>query len=308
MLILAALLSLQDEAIEAHVKALSHEDVAVREKATAELLKTPLAKLPVLEKHLKGPDAEACARVRRIMTQVLASNLGSRKPRFELRAMAGRKVMEEWIAGGADHKKPPEGHEACGYHPKAVNPGDDDPLFKREWVLVEPPCVSQEDVKSARLEVGIDRGYWQVDFELTPEGAKKFDKAAAVLFKSSPRGKLGILLDGKILSAPLVNAERFDGKGTIQGEFTEEFTRDMVKVMMGEWLESSMRAEREKVGAASPEKTTEFIRGVKGMGKVTLQADASGLDIAGFVDVKEVDLLALWQALRERGYRLGPKK
>jgi hypothetical protein len=297
----------QDPAIDEQIKALSHEDIAVRERATAGLLKTPLAKLSLLEKHLKGPDAESCARVRKVMVQMLASHLGSRKSRFDLRPLADRKVMEAWIDAGADPKRPPEAHEACRYHPRFVDPGEDDRVYKREWVLVEPACITQEDVKSAQADIGMERRGWLVRFELTDGGAKKLDKTAALLFKRSPRGQLGILLDGKILSAPLMNAERFGGSGIIEGNYTEIDAKELAQALQGDWLESSMRAEKEKEGAPMPEKTSEFIRGVKGMGRVTIQADASGLDIAGFVDIKEVDLLSLWQSLREQGYRLVPK-
>lgn len=301
----AALLSLQDEAIEAQVKALSHEDTAVRERATAELLKTPLAKLPVLEKYLKAPDAETGARVRRIMTQVLLSNLGSRKSRFELRPFARKKVMDGWIDAGADPRKPPGGHEACRFHPKA-EPDEEE----REWVLLEAPCITQEDVKAADVELDSRAGRtFLVEFELKEDGSKKFDRVASTLFKRMPRGRLAIMLDGKILSAPLVQAEKFDGRGVIQGNFSEADAKDIAQALLqGEGLESSMRLEREKDGAEAPEKAVAFIRGVKGLADVTIQADATGLDIAGLVDTQQVDFLALWQSLRERGYRLAPKK
>ncbi|HTF57829.1 MAG TPA: hypothetical protein VK661_11410, partial [Planctomycetota bacterium] len=223
-LALAAFLAFQDEAIEANIRALANEDIAVREKATAELLKTPLAKLDLLGKHMNDPDAEACARVRKIMTLVLTSNLGSRKARFELRPVATPEVMKDWIAQGADPKKPPMGHEAVPANPGKLKLGEDHQIYKRNWILVEPACITQDDTASAkpRQYVESNSNDWTVHFELTESGAKSFDKAAEALFKRKPRGLMGIIVDGAVLSAPAVNAERFGGNGVISGDFTEK--------------------------------------------------------------------------------------
>jgi preprotein translocase subunit SecD len=305
-LALVALLACQDDAVEAHLKALSHADSAVREKAASELLKTPFDKLHLLDQRLKDPDEKVSGPVRKAMRHVLEKGLGSRKARFELRPMAGRKVMEDWVAAGADPKKPPKGHEAVAYADKVEKAAG----FERDWVLVEPACITHEDIADAvaEMDMGFREAKWLIQFEIKPESADKFDTAAGELFKRAPRGHLAILLDGKIISAPTVHAERFGGKGVIQGSFTEEEARDLARILKGHWLESSMRADREKEGAAAPEKTIEAVRGLRGLDKVTIKPDGAGLDFTGFVDVEETNLISLWQALRDRGYRLVPKK
>jgi preprotein translocase subunit SecD len=304
-LALAAILACQDDSVEAHIKALSHADPAVRKKAAENLAKSPYDKLPVLEKHLDSPDKEVGAQVRLAMRRVLESKLGSRKARFELRPFAQRAVMEVWVDEGADPKKVPKGHELVTYADNAEKA----PGFERDWVLVEPACVTQDDIAEAQPEpdMGFREAKWLIRFELKALGAEKFDKAAADLFKREPRGTLAVIIDGKIISAPIVNAERFGGKAVIQGPHSEQEARDMARILKGHWLESSMRADRDK-DAAPPEKTIEAIRGIRGLDKVTIKPDAAGLDITGFVDTEETSLLDLWRSLRERGYRLVPKK
>lgn len=308
-LVLAALIAFQDEAIEANIRALANEDIAVREKATADLLKTPLAKLDLLSNHLTDSDAETCVRVRKVMTQVLTSNLGSRKARFQLRPFAAPEVMKEWIAQGADLKKPPKGYEAVAANPNKLNFQDDYKIYRREWVLVQSACITQDDIESARPEQDLrtSNGHWSVRFALTESGSKKFDTAAEQLFNRDPKGLMGILVDGSVLSAPAMQANRFGGSGVISGEFSEKEARDLATVLKGDWLESSIRANREKESAATPEKILGFLHGMRGLEKAVIQADPTGLIITGYVDIKEVDLPSLWQSLRERGYRLAPK-
>ena len=305
-LALAVALFLQDPTIDAHVKALSHEDIAVRDKATRELEKLPLEKLPDLEKHLKNSDAETAVRLRRVMAHVLASNLGSRKSRFEMRPVADQKTLDDWIAAGADSAKPPKGLEARRFHAKATKPEGG------EWTLVEGAKLSEREVSVAEAVPDVemrpmDGMGWLVRIDLTAEGAKKFDELAARLYRETPRGRLAILLDERVLVAPLVNAERFGGRAVIQGNFTEEEARGVARALKGDWLESSIRMEKSRE-AAAPEKAADFLRGVKGLEKVAIQPDAGGLDISGYLDIKEVDLVSLWQSLRERGYRLAAKK
>ena len=306
-LALAALLACQDDSVEAHIKALSHADPAVRKKAAEELAKSPYDKLPVLEKHLANPDQEVGAQVRLAMRRVLESKLGSRKARFELRPFAQRAVMEVWVDEGADPKKVPKGHELAAYADNAEKA----PGFERDWVLVEPACVTQDDIADAQPEadMGFREPMWLVRFDLKAAGAEKFDKAATDLFAREPRGHLAITLDGKIIWAPLVNSPRFGGKCVVQGHYSEDEAKNLARILKGHWLESSMRANRgEKDGATPAEKTIDVIRGIRGLDKVTIKRDAAGLDITGFVDTEETNLLDLWRVLRDHGYRLVPKK
>lgn len=240
------------------------------------------------------------------MKHVLASALGSRKSRFELRPIADAGTLADWIAAGADPKKPPKGLEARRFHDKARENEE------KEWTLVEAVCMTEKDIANAEAQVDMNPARegvskWLVRFELKPDAAKNFDKSAAELFARTPKGRLAIILDERILTAPTVQTDRFDGNGHIEGNFTKDEAKGIALALKGEWLESLMRAEKMK-DAAAPEKMTEFLRGIKGLEKVAIQPDASGLDLAGYLDTKGVDLVSLWQSLRERGYKLAARK
>jgi len=56
---------------------------------------------------------------------------------------------------------------------------------------------------------------WVTAFELDAEGAKRFDEAAERLYRQHPRGRIVIVLDGKVRSAPVVSAPAFHGRGQI---------------------------------------------------------------------------------------------
>jgi hypothetical protein len=298
---------LQEPTLDDLVRSLSSDDVAVRDKATRDLGSMGLDKLPQMEKHLRDPNAELASRVRIAMGYVLSSKLGSREPRFEMRPAAPEATTDAWIAAGADQNKLPEGYEARRVHPSSNIP-DQNP-----WILVGPPVAGEGDVVAAEPEPDMERPAkggigWVIRFELGPEAAARFDKLAAELFALVPRGKVAILLDGGVLAAPQINAQKFGGKGVVQGDFPEAEARKIARVLKGKWLESSMRAEKDGNASTGPEKAAEFLKGTKGFDQVTIKPDATGLDVSGFLDLKEVDLVSVWQSLRERGYRLAPKK
>jgi preprotein translocase subunit SecD len=73
-----------------------------------------------------------------------------------------------------------------------------------------------------------------VNFTLQSKGAELFDKYAAVAFKgnNSPSNQqFAIVLDGNVVSAPSVNAARFNGTGQIGGQFTSAEVTSLVTVL-----------------------------------------------------------------------------
>ena len=302
----------QDEAIEAQIKALADEKLEVREKATAELMKAPLAKLPLLDGHLAKSDGETRERIRSAMTQVLIANFGTRKGRFELRAFAPLDVMKTWCDQGADPKSPPSGYEAVIVEKAELKFDSEYEPFNRKWILVEPVCITHPDVLNAEprqvLRGNDSRHVWAVDFRLSESASKRFDAIAGLLFNRKPKGILGIFLNGNLVSAPVVNAEKFGGRGVIDGTFDRQQAEELAAVVRGSLLESWARIERESEKAAELETLRENLRGQKGLSRAVIKKDATGLEITGIVDIKELDLLALWRSLRAQGYRLVPKK
>ncbi len=64
---------------------------------------------------------------------------------------------------------------------------------------------------------------WGISVELDSEGGKLFDNIAKV----NKGNQMAILLDGEILSAPVLQTDHFGGRMQISGNFTEQEARDL---------------------------------------------------------------------------------
>lgn len=85
------------------------------------------------------------------------------------------------------------------------------------------------------------RGEFEVDatFKGGQEGADKFDEMAAECFSGTPYcppgaaglGRLAVVVDGNVRSAPVVQSANFDGQVVISGNFSEEEADDLALVL-----------------------------------------------------------------------------
>ena len=79
------------------------------------------------------------------------------------------------------------------------------------------------DLKNVSVRPNQTGSGYEIAFELTDKGAKIFGD-----YTSKNVGKiLGIVLDGKVISAPRVNSPITDGQGVITGDFTLESANDL---------------------------------------------------------------------------------
>ena len=102
------------------------------------------------------------------------------------------------------------------------------------WVVEKQRTVTGRDLKSARPS----RGQLNdpiVEFSLNPEGAEKF----STLTGNNIGRQLAIVLDGKIVSAPRINA-RIRDNGIIEGGFTEDGAQDLATVLRSGALPASI--------------------------------------------------------------------
>ena len=83
-------------------------------------------------------------------------------------------------------------------------------------LVEEPPVLEGRHIVHAEPQLG-EGGRWGTSFELNAEGAKRFDEAAERLYRQVPRGRIVIVLDDKVQSAPSVQAPAFHGRGQISG-------------------------------------------------------------------------------------------
>jgi SecD/SecF fusion protein len=72
-----------------------------------------------------------------------------------------------------------------------------------------------------------DQQGWGVSLEFDRTGAELFDNLAAV----NKGNRLAILLDGEVLSAPVLQTDHFGGRAQITGHFTEQEARDLASAL-----------------------------------------------------------------------------
>lgn len=97
-------------------------------------------------------------------------------------------------------------------------------------------------LRRAPMKEGVE---WVTAFELNPEGSRRFDVAARILYHQNPPGLIAIVLDGKVRSMPAVKAETFAGRGQITGSKSETEARQLavilrsgiLRVPIGSWKE-----------------------------------------------------------------------
>ncbi len=137
-----------------------------------------------------------------------------------------------------------------------------------EYLLVDKQrTVTGRDLKNARPSRGrLNEPI--VEFSLNPEGSEKFSE----LTGSNIGKPLAIVLDGRITSAPRINA-RIRDSGIIEGGFTEDSAQDLATVLRSGALPASITYLEERtvgpsLGRDSIEKS--IIAGVVGTALVIL--------------------------------------
>ena len=87
------------------------------------------------------------------------------------------------------------------------------------WYVVEKtPIITRSDLQYARAEPVIYRGGYNVSLKLRPRAAENFREWT----KANSGNYLAIVLDGVVISAPVVKGEIPNGDVIIEGDFTKE--------------------------------------------------------------------------------------
>jgi preprotein translocase subunit SecD len=100
--------------------------------------------------------------------------------------------------------------------------------------------VSGRDLKNARVQKG-RLGEPVIGFSLTAEGSPKFGE----LTGSNLRRQLAIVLDNRVVSAPVINS-RIDGEGVIEGSFSQQQAADLALVLRSGSLPASLTTLEER--------------------------------------------------------------
>jgi preprotein translocase subunit SecD len=121
------------------------------------------------------------------------------------------------------------------------------------YYQVGPVFLSGTAVSSAEALYNTQTGEWTVDVGLKggSGGMDTFNEWAAKCYNGQPecpssgasRGRIAIVLDGQVKSAPQVNSPNFDGKVTISGNFTEREAKDLEQLLKYGALPVELKAE-----------------------------------------------------------------
>jgi preprotein translocase subunit SecD len=111
---------------------------------------------------------------------------------------------------------------------------DGAPLAKTYYAVEKRSVVTGRDLSTARPSQGKFGGP-VVSFSMKPDGARMFGQLTGA---NVHRG-LAILLDGKVVSAPVIN-ERISDSGVIEGNFTEKEVEDLSTVLRSGSLPASI--------------------------------------------------------------------
>ncbi|WP_210505706.1 protein translocase subunit SecD [Naasia sp. SYSU D00057] len=121
--------------------------------------------------------------------------------------------------------------------PSAAAPADE-PLITCDpdgtvKYLLGPVEVSGEDVANATSGVvtnsnGTSSGVWAVNLDFNDRGAEAFGEVTTRLTGlTSPQDQFGIVLDKRVISAPVAQAVITDGNAQITGSFTQETAKSL---------------------------------------------------------------------------------
>jgi preprotein translocase subunit SecD len=96
-----------------------------------------------------------------------------------------------------------------------------------------PADLVGTDIESATAGLpATGGGGWQVELQMTSEGAKKFaDSTTKLSALESPNDQFAIVLDGVVISAPSVNEAIIGGSAVISGSFTADEARALAQVL-----------------------------------------------------------------------------
>jgi preprotein translocase subunit SecD len=113
-------------------------------------------------------------------------------------------------------------------------------IGKRYYAVQRRRTVTGRDLRNARPSVGeFNRPI--VHFSLTPQGAESF----AQLTGSNIGRGLAIVLDGRVVSAPVINA-RISDEGIIEGDFTQQEVQDLSTVLKSGALPAGIKTLEER--------------------------------------------------------------
>ncbi|MDR1433474.1 MAG: protein translocase subunit SecD [Puniceicoccales bacterium] len=114
-----------------------------------------------------------------------------------------------------------------GYEVFELGRVSDNRTSERSYAFVKKiPEMTGNKVKHAGVAIG-QYGEYEVSLTMTDEGAKIFEKITA----ANINRQLGIVLDGKLYSAPVIRSPIPSGRASISGRFTQRDALELANVL-----------------------------------------------------------------------------
>jgi preprotein translocase subunit SecD len=113
------------------------------------------------------------------------------------------------------------------------------------YLLARTPVVTGRDIRDSRPQQSQDRG-WETEFVLAQDAAKRFERFTGAHIHD----RLAIVLDGVVLSAPVINAKIADN-GVIEGMGDHDHAADLALNLKAGSLPASVQILEERTVGAS---------------------------------------------------------
>ena len=98
--------------------------------------------------------------------------------------------------------------------------------------LLGPVLVEGSDISSASAGLPQNSTSWAVNLNFNGDGTKKFATASQDLVDNPPpTNQFGIVLDGVVISAPVMQSAILNGQAQITGDFTQKAAQDLATVL-----------------------------------------------------------------------------
>jgi preprotein translocase subunit SecD len=151
--------------------------------------------------------------------------------KLELRLVRAVGLSEDQLLSG---RPQPPGTE--------ILPGVPDAGGDRMYYLIDrTPVITGRDLKNARRSLDYDTNTPNVSFTLKPEAASRFQQAT----RENIGRQLGIVLDNRVVSAPVIQGVIYD-QGQITGNFTLEEAQDLAIKLRSGALPASLEYQEER--------------------------------------------------------------
>lgn len=86
--------------------------------------------------------------------------------------------------------------------------------------------ITDAQAQPYTTQTGATTGEWVVQLTMNADGAKTFGEISQRMYgATSPANQFAFVLDGRVLSAPTMNAQILDGRPSISGSFTQESSK-----------------------------------------------------------------------------------